>query len=153
MWLVLLLGQDWISDLGDDSIRVRDSAFARLVEMGEAALPSLLKASKESDDPEVRERAKSAMRAIQWQLSERDIHPSAQRLESHVPSIRIYREPRALAALARDGTIIRIRRSEDGAIESGLFGAMAALQSDEFNELSKAASLDGGYTPPATRNR
>lgn len=53
--------------LGDPSCATRDQALEALVALGEKAVPALQKAA-DSTDPEVRWRARTALRRIHWQI-------------------------------------------------------------------------------------
>lgn len=57
-----------IRRLSDDNYAAREEASAQLVEIGDHALPALAKA-RESDDPEVAQRASAAEMMIRWSVS------------------------------------------------------------------------------------
>ncbi len=59
---------EYIDRIGDESFESRREATWALVELGDRALPALAEAA-ESDDPEVRTRARFARRMIQWRFN------------------------------------------------------------------------------------
>ena len=84
--------KEWIEDLGSETFRVRENASKELVAQGSRSLP-MLQIAVNSDDPEVRDRAREVM----GKLNAKGLYPSATGLADD--QLRLFRAVQALEVI------------------------------------------------------